>query len=266
MEATGPPPDSHVVVTVSGLEDADAISALGVYLTALVANVVAIDLSLADRLLGAGADAEEQLRSDVHELIGDSNAISSSFREDQRNPWIAEGIAHLLVALPVEGPGPCVPGMVHALTLPHEKSSQQGLDTVAIYDAEDMLLAVCIGEAKASERLAGVHLGRSVKLFRSIDAGSREHSIRSTINMLSAYLRADVRDRVVPSFWKEQRMYMPVIGYKSDCGFQPTQNRPATLGSLAVPSTNRRLVTLSLQNFHQFFDDVADAMHAAIVI
>jgi hypothetical protein len=143
-------PDSHVVVRVTGLEEPDCREALGVYLTGLVANVVRIDLQLANVLLGVGADADAELSKDVERLIGASNVvddtntpvagtITSDFRDDFRNSWIAEGIGHALVSLPETTPGPCIPGVLHALTLPHHKSSQQGLDAVAIYDDEDFL-------------------------------------------------------------------------------------------------------------------------------
>jgi hypothetical protein len=237
--------------------------------------VVGINLQLADRLLGIDADAAAQLEADVERLIGPSNVIgepgepdtiTEDFRDDYRNSWIAEGIGHLAVCLPEEGPGPCIPGLVHALTLPHHKSSQQGLDAVAIYDEDDEILAASIGEAKASAAHPSNHLNRAMILFRAIDAGSREHEIRAMINMLSGYLRPEVRDRVVASFWRDHRMYLPVVSYAAGNTFSPAQNRPATFGQLKVPRDRRRLVVLPLSNFHEFFDRVADSMRDAVLI
>ena len=46
VEEHNPSPDSHSVIVVGGLEDEGCVTALGVYLTGLVANVVASTLSL----------------------------------------------------------------------------------------------------------------------------------------------------------------------------------------------------------------------------
>jgi hypothetical protein len=266
VTVTDPGPQTHVVLSVAHLEDPESIRALGIYLTGLVANVVQIDLTLVDRLLGIEIDATAQLTEDVHSLIGASNAVSSTFRDNLRNPWLAEGIAHLLVSLPEQAPGPCIPGRVHVLTLPHDKASQQGLDTVAVYDEEDNALAVCIGEAKASERFPGLHLGRSVKLYREIDQGVREYQIRTVVNMLAGYLEPDVKERVVPFFWQGKRLYLPTIAYLDACGFTPDQNRPRSLGTLLVPADRRRLIVVPLADFHVFFDQLANAVRAAIEV
>jgi hypothetical protein len=271
VEEHQPSPASHVVVRVAGAEAAECVDAFGTYLTGLVANVLSVDLRLADTLLGAHEDATQQLISDISKLVGESNVvndagaagtITSDFREDYRNPWIAEGIAHLVVCLPEQVPGPCIPGRVHVLTLPHHKSSQQGLDAVAVYDEGD-LLAASIGEAKASEQHPSARLSEAISLFKEIDAGSREHEIRSVMNMLAGYLPEDVRLRLIPSFWRDRRLYLPTIGYSSEAPFAPAQNRPETFGLLEPSRERRRLVILPLEDYHGFFDGVADAMRAA---
>src|ERR1700694_3977864 len=76
-------PDSHVVVRVEGAEDAECVAAFGTYLTGLVANVVGVDLQLADRLLGVDEDAQAQLEADVRKLIGTSNEIGTPEESDK---------------------------------------------------------------------------------------------------------------------------------------------------------------------------------------
>jgi hypothetical protein len=163
-----------------------------------------------------------------------------------------------------DAPGLCVPGRIWAATVPHDKVSKQGLDLVAVYD-DAGFPALCIGESKASRLNAGRHLNSSIRLFRDVDARQRDYEIRVTmINSLDAHVPEDLRSQVPGMFWRDRRLYMPVIGFEGGSGFDATTNRPNTFGLLLVAVDRRRCVSLDLGNYYGFFDDVADAMRAAI--
>lgn len=264
LEQHDPCPGSHTVIWITGLEDDEAVAALGTYLTGLIVGLVAVDLTVSERYFGVRPDDAEQLRREVERVAGSSNAVTDAFRDTRRNPWIAECLGHLLLMIARGEPGLCVPGRVWAVTLPHDKVSQQGLDLLAVYE-DDGLPALAIGESKASRSYAAGHLNRSVRLFREVDERDRDHQIRvMMINSLDAHLPDQVREQVPGMFWRDRRLYLPVIGYSAQSDFDPTADRPATFGRLLVAVERRRCVAITLDDFYAFFDRVADAMRAAV--
>ena len=62
----------------------------------------------------------------------------------------------------------------------------------------------------------------------------------------------------------DHRLYMSVIGFSADSAFDATKDRPGTFGTLLVTLENRKCVSIALQDFHGFFDAVADKMREAI--
>jgi hypothetical protein len=264
LDAHHPPPASHGVIHISGIEADQAVSNLGIYLVGIIASVVAVDLSVSERYLGAGPDYAEELRRDVERVIGATNQLTDGFRNTRRNPWVAECLAHLLLMITGQGPGVCVPGRVWAATVPHDKVSKQGLDLLAVYD-DDGRPSLCIGESKASALNAAHHLNASIRLFREVDARERDYEIRvMMINSLDSHIPTDVRDQVPGMFWRDRRLYMSVIGFLGDSGFDASTDRPGTFGTLLVTVEHRKCVSLALQDFHGFFDAVADKMREAI--
>jgi hypothetical protein len=256
---------SHTLITVGGLEAPEAIAALGTFLTGLIAGAVTIDMRVIELLLGSGPEYAEELDRELTAVLGaDNDSITPSFREDRRDPWIGECLAHALLVIHRGEPGLCVPALVRAVTLPHDKPSQQGLDLVAIYE-EDGGPGLCVGESKASENWAGQHLSRSVGLFREIDESKRNYQIRSVVlNTLFANVNPELQGKMEHLFWEDRRLYLPLIGYSAASDFNPASERPQTLGVLSVPQNRRRLVVIPLESYPSFFDGVADAMRAAV--
>lgn len=264
FERHTPCPASHVVVVVKGLDAARAISALGCYLTGLIAGTVLVDLSLCEQMLGQGPEYASELAAEVVAVIGDSNNLDKTQKEDARNPWIAECLAHALLMIGRSASSECVPGEIHAITLPHDKVTQQGLDLVGLFSASN-LAVLCIGESKASEEYPQNHLQKAIALFRAIDRAERDHQIRTVVlGALLPSLPDTIRQNLHGTFWRSQRLYLPVLAYASGCSFLPHSNRPDTFGQLKVPAEYRRLVVVALSNHHGFFDCVAEAMRRAV--
>jgi hypothetical protein len=62
--------------------------------------------------------------------------------------------------------------------------------------------------------------------------------------------------------WAGERLYAPLLAFRTD--FNPSAERPTTLGALSVAHDRRRLVAIQLNEYAKFFDAVADAMRSAI--
>lgn len=264
LDVHQPTPGSHAVIHISGIETDQAVADLATYLVGVIASVVAVDLSITERYLGAGPDYAAQLRREVERVIGATNQVTDGFRDTRRNPWVAECLAHLLLIIAGEQVGLCVPGRVWAATVPHDKVSKQGLDLLAVYD-DGGQPSLCIGESKASALHAGHHLNASIRLFREVDDRERDYEIRTMmINSLETHIPAELREQVPGMFWRDSRLYMPVIGYEAGSGFNPTTDRPNTFGRLLVTVDRRRCVSIALGDFHAFFDAVANKMRDAI--
>jgi hypothetical protein len=153
---------SHIVLRAEGITDPDAVAAFGIYLAAALAGAVKVDTTLAARFLGLGVDRRLELRRRVHAVVGESNTVTTKdherWRETRRDPWIAEGIGHLLMMLASRKNTGCLAGLVAAVKQMHARTTQQGLDLVAIYLVEDELPALAIGEGKATFADPSSHL------------------------------------------------------------------------------------------------------------
>lgn len=256
-----PQPASHSGVFVSEIESATCIEALGQYGTGLIAQVVGVDLRLSDALFGNSPGFRDTLKRNVERTVGASNTISANFRAYQRDPWITEALGHLLVALASREANHCVPGTVHALTLPHTQVREQGLDLVGVAEL-DGGVALCIAESKASEGSPGSQLSKAVKLFKAIDARDRDNDLLQALNIFRNYLTAEIRAELPEAMWSRDRLYAPVISFRT--GLDPSTERPTTLGQLNPPSHQRRLICVRLEDYGAFFNGVADAMRAAV--
>jgi hypothetical protein len=256
-----PHPGSHWVVEVEGLDDPNVTTALGRYGTALIAQIVRVDLVFSAALLDTSPAFLTTLTANVHRAIGSDNDISTDFRRYQRDPWITEAIGHLLFNIAVAEDSHCVPGRVAVLTLPHIQVREQGLDLIGVYALGDGA-GISITESKASETYASSQLNKAVKLFRALDSGDRDSDLLQALNVFTNYLPDDLRAATPAAMWAGERSYSPLLAFRTS--FNPTTERPATLGALKVPHDRRRLLVVRLSDYGTFFDRVADGMRAAV--
>lgn len=261
VESAEPQPDSHWAILVSGLDEPASVNALGQYATALIAQLVGVDLVLSAELLGDGPEFLDALRRNVERAVGADNQIDDGFRQYQRDPWITEAIGHLLFGLANRDPSDCVPGKIHALTLPHTQVREQGLDLVGVFE-HDGRVGLSITESKASEQYPAAQLRRAVSLFKALDAGDRDADLLQALNLFRNNLSAEIRASLAEAMWSGERLYAPLLSFR--VGLDPSTERQATLGVLAPPSERRRLIVVKLSNYPAFFDGVANAMRAAV--
>ena len=261
IDCVDPQPPSHWGVLISSIDTDDCMGSIGVYATALIAQIVGVDLVLSDALIGNRPAFTETLTLNVERTIGPNNELDDDFRRYQRDPWITEALGHLLFALAKDVASDCVPGPVRALTLPHTQVREQGLDLVGVFELDDGNVGICITESKASETNAGSQLAKAAKLFRALDDGERDADVLQALNLFRGYLAPNIRDALPDAMWTGERSYAPLLSFRTN--FDPATARESTLGRLAPPVDRRRVIAVELQNYRAFFDGVADGMRAA---
>jgi hypothetical protein len=256
---------SHRLTIVGGIEEPEAMKAFATY--ALVAGIcqgVRMNLAIAAELLGSGPEFKKELQRDVESIIGADNGISNDFREDQRDPWFTECLAHALLRISRDVADLAPPGRLEALTLVHTDVRDHGLDLVGFH-LEQALLGLTIAEAKASESNASNHGAATAVLFREIDAGSRDREIRGKVQLLREVLSPPQQELITPSFWHGRRTYFPIMSYSGGSSFRPARSRP-TYAALAVGTDRIRLLAVPLTDYRRFFDQLADLVRALVPI
>jgi hypothetical protein len=256
--------DSHTVLTVSGVGEQAVIDALGLYLVGLLAGIVRTNLRLSAELLDRTPEGRAQLAADVEARLtppeGASPYTVEHFVADVRDPWIAEGMGHAILAVRNRAETPCLNGAVAAITVPHGKPSQQGLDLFAIYD-EEGLPAVALGEAKATLENGSARLTEAISFFRAVEAGKRDVDIRMQVVLLREALDESLQRGLSGSFWRERACYLPLIAHGDDLDM--SVRRPALL-ALDRPATHKRVIHCRPDDYSHFFSAVAAAMRRAV--
>jgi hypothetical protein len=256
-------PTTHVALVADELEHAEVSAALGRFIVGVVAGAVDEDTKLSEELLARAPDSRAEVREHILGLIGNDNAFPNEqavrFRDHVRNPWLAEGIAHALLVLRGQHETLCLEGGVKALKQPHPSPQRQGLDLIGIYEANE-LPSIAVGEAKASRRYGARQLNDAAAFFKTIDEGYRGVEIRSEVQALKHVLSEELRAGIADGFWRERCSYLPVVVYSEPMG---ELDDHAALGALRPPVTSRRLVALRVEDFHAFFDAVADGTREA---
>jgi hypothetical protein len=253
---------SHRVALVEGLEAPGVTASLAVYLVgAGFARAVSTSLRIAAAFLPTTPEAEDQIRRAVVAVIGQNNQVPVSFKTDQRNPWIAEGIAHLILWLSRRTVALSPRGRLHALSPLHVGAKEQGIDLSALF-SDELDLGITIGEAKASRLNATSNVAEAAAFFGSIDDGDpiREIQLRDRVQLLRQALADHLAQRVTAALWEENRCYLPFVAYgANDSPFSPRRGRSSYRG--LTPGYERvLLVCLGLADYEQFFDTLADSM------
>jgi len=258
-------PESHTALTISGLEREAVVDSIGLYLVGLLAGIVRTNLQLSAALLDVTPEGQAQLEADVEARLtppsGASTWVVQHFDADVRNPWIAEGIGHAILAVRNRAETVCLSGPVVAMTVPHAKPSQQGLDLFAIYD-DDGLPAIAIGEAKATLDNGSGRLTESIAFFRAVEAGDRDIDIRMQVVLLREALDEPFQEGLSGSFWHQRACYLPLIAHGDNVDMSAP--RPA-LRAIPRRAGLKRVIHCHPADYAQFFEDVATAMRRAVV-
>jgi hypothetical protein len=253
---------THRLLTITGVDcSAECLRDLAVYCVGQIAKAVQVNLQVKADLLGFdNRDAREQLIPDVYSVIGENNnALTAERKTDERDPWLFEALSHLFVHLSVRNAGFLPVGRLIGLIPTHKSVKEQGLDLLAVYAGD--AVGFGIGECKARENDPSGGLLEAVRKFSDIDSGGYNSDLRSTAGMMRESMPLEYRDQMTGAFWREERAYMPFIGYSSSHHPRWACDRQ-TLMCLGVPATHRLLFPMPLENFRDFFDRLADEMRA----
>ncbi|MGH3193257.1 MAG: hypothetical protein ACRDPY_41995 [Streptosporangiaceae bacterium] len=255
---------THTVVTVDGLDDPGVPTALGRYLVGALAGAVDYDTRLCEALLAHGVDRQAEITRTVISIIGNTNNFDTppaeQFRDTRRNAWIGEGVGHALLMLAARHESSFVKGRVCALSEVHPDPTRQGLDSVSIY-VNTGVLAVAIGESKATCSRGSEELTEAAGIFAAIDDGVYGPDLRSRLAMFRGFLPDELAAQVSDKLWSDSSCYLPMIVHHDP--FDPMARRPK-LAQLKPPIERRRVILVQLKDFYAFFDGVADAMRTAI--
>lgn len=260
----GASPDSHTAVLADGLDDPAVGGAIAQYAVGLLAGWVKRNATIGDRVAVEGVEHREEILRLVHRIVrppdGLDDAAQTNWRLTWRNAWIAEVVTHMLFFLRRATPSACLTGDVAALLRPHPLPKRQGLDSVAIYN-EDNVAVIAIGETKASSDRGSDELTHACDLFDDVDAGWYGPDLRDAIDSLGEVLPDQLASQVSENLWREHRCYVPAILHET--AFDSSRRR-TRLGDLAPPVARKRVLVLRLAAFDDFFDAVAAAMPGAV--
>jgi len=251
--------DTHQLVRITGIDQSrECLMALAIYCVGQIAKAIQVNLEIRADLLGDNSDARIQLARDVYSVIGEDNSsLTDKQKRDERDPWLFEAISHLIVHLSRIKRELLPVGTLIALTMAHCSAKEKGLDLVAVYF--DKELGLGIGESKAKEDDPSRGLREAIGKFSDVDRGEYDAQIREIVGLMRYALSAEYQEQITPAFWKNERAYLPILGYSSNR--RPRWILPRkSLEKLAVPSTHRILMPLAIDEFRTFFDKLSDAM------
>lgn len=254
---------SHRTIIVSGWDyNQSAKHAIAVYLVGLRACAVDAALNIRAQIEDTTRDRNE-LITNVLSIVGKHNrSLTPQQKQDERNPWIAEGIWHLCMLISTNRPEIHPLGLVIALNYPHVSTKDHGVDVVTIYETK-MSFGLSIIESKAYKLDPNGAISSAVEFFRAVDRDEHALRIRQTIQIMRTSLSKGLQNRISGSFWERQRAYLPNPHYDSNCRINWKNTRPS-LKSLSPGKENIIIMPHIITNFDHFFNQIADEMRSVV--
>lgn len=250
---------SHNVLVVEGWGDGPQITqAIAAYLVGLLASAVNRALAVRAQITDTHSDRLELLRN-VEAITGSTaSPLSVDKKQDQRNPWIAEGIWHLCLLLSAARQDLHPHGAIVALDLPHIAAKDHGFDVVGIYRGS-ATYGVSFVESKAYEKDPNRAINDAVAFYKEIEGGKHDARARQVVASMRDSLPPADQAAISASLWKDERAYLPNPHYDASAAIDWTNTRPSFAG-LGVPKDRIVIMPHAVQQFPRFFDEVADAM------
>jgi hypothetical protein len=253
---------THQVLVVDGWDDSKEVrTAIARYLVGL--RMCAIDAGLTIRAELAGtAKGKAEVIATINQIIGDKpGALSADEIAKRRNPWIAEGIWHLCMAVAQKKAACHPPGEVVALNLPHSIPSEQGLDLTVLYRGRKGY-GLSIIETKAYPKNVANAMSRSTQFFREVDDGRHSMRLRQITSVLRNQLPKKEQDKVSLCLWEQRRVYVPNPHYDRSAAVAWSNPR-ASLGKLVPGAAGVIVMPHGIDSFSKFFGHIAAGMREA---
>lgn len=254
---------SHETVTIAGwMADDDARNAIAAYMVGIRACAIDAALNIKVELEETQVDRNELLRN-VLQIVRTETETGTdlgvpNWIVTERNPWIAEAIWHLFLAIASIRGDIHPPGLVILLDYAHIKAKDHGLDVTAVFTS-DGTVGLTIVETKAYKNRPNDAIGEAVNFFRQIREGTHDLRIRQAVQIMRTALPLSANTLVTGSFWKRNRVYICNPHYDSGTQIDWSNQRPS-LGLLCSASEKTLIMPNALDDFDTFFDDIANRM------
>jgi hypothetical protein len=251
---------SHRAALIDGWNDCqETRCSIAHYLVGL--RACAMDAALRiNAILEDNEEDQVEILENVIAVVGNDNNISDDQKQHERNPWIAEGIWHMCMAIAARRNElhPC--GHIIALDYAHVITKDHGLDVAAIYEHDD-IVGLSLVETKTYRDRPDKALYDAVVLFREVDEGKHSARIRQTVQTMRSALLPEQQSKISTSFWKRNRTYIPNPHYLSlqDKPIDWTRRRPS-LRNLLPDRLNILIMPHLITEFDSFFDRISDEM------
>lgn len=199
----------HELLMVTGWNQSpDVHRAIAHYFVGLCVMSVNSVLSVRADLLDTPSGIAE-VRQNVEDIIGrNGKGLTKSQIVKYRNPWLAEALWHLCLAVSMRSSTPHPPGILFALSQPHADANEHGVDIGALYE-EPNGIGLFIVETKAYKKSPSGAIRDAAKFFRKINAGEYRKKIRELILQIRKDLPASQQAKITAQLWEERRWYVP---------------------------------------------------------
>lgn len=255
---------THRTLAVEGWADApEMIEAIAAYLVGLLGLTIARTLEIRAQVEDTERDKLELVQN-VERIVGaDTASLSEDQKEDERNPWIAEGLWHLCLFLAATRAELHPLGAIVALDFPHVAAKDHGFDVMAIYRSGVDSFGVSFVESKAYANNPNKAINHAVAFFGEVDNGKHDMRLRTVVASMRSGMPAEQQQLVSLSLWKDIRAYVPNPHYDSAQVMDWTNARPS-FNELRVPKDRILIMPHAISKFAQFFDDIAAAMRSFV--
>jgi len=247
--------DSHTCLQIEGFGTDATLTATAVYLVGSIAQCIQSNLAIRKALFD-DASREADLDADVRNVIG-SRSADELFKTTRRDPWIWEGISHLIVHLSRRSNDFHPSGQVLVKTHVKYDVHDHGLDLIALYDAGD--LGITAGESKAYLDDPSTAITDAANRLSEVDRSLRDAELRATVNQLRPALTSAQTKKLGGAFWRKERTYYPFVCCDEDAAVDWTKSRKA-LGRLEIPVAKRMLVPFTVPKARRVFDTISSRM------
>jgi hypothetical protein len=250
---------THSTLIISGWNDnMESRKAIAHYLVGLRASAIDAALNIKSQLEDTPEDLIE-LYGNVMAIIGKKNDdLSIDQKQDERNPWICEGICHLGMTIALQRQEIHPMGEIVAIDYPHIASKDHGLDVLVLYK-KDATFGLSIIETKAYKLNPAKAINNATKFFKEIEEGKHDLRLRQSVHIMRTSLAKEVQQSISGSFWKRERTYIANPHYDSTITMEYSNNHPIFL-RLFNDKEKVVLMPNAIVDFDLFFDQIADEM------
>lgn len=255
--------DTHRTLTILGMNDSDDTrQAIANYLVGLRACAIDAALSIKSQLENTSKDRLEVIQNVLAIVGNDNSELTENQKQDDRNPWIAEGIWHLCMVIAARRADFHPVGSVISVDYAHIASKDHGLDGLVMYENNN-LFGLSIIESKAYRDDPNRAINNAVGFYQEIDRGNHDLRVRQSVQVMRTALPQDKQSRISGSFWKRERSYLPNPHYDASINMEWTNPRPS-FRNLSLSRQNLIIMPHIIFGFDNFFDQIANAMRAFV--